>query len=689
MRRILSLVFAAAVVIAYGFAVFTLRGSVTKTVPALVQDLAAKLDVRIGHGGVSVSYLPLAAGVRDVRVSSKLAATQPFLSVDALRVRPKLLPLLMGRVEVGEILAVRPRVDMLTDPRDARRSTAVPDGFLAALAEVPFSLRVREGSVLFEDYGDDPPSKLYAESLDGTVGTDADEGLAAKLEGTTLGDRSTVRLALRLKPRVGPTGGDQVAVELDVEDASAAALPAGFIMLRGADLRDPLQLSLRAEGLAGERSTETKPAKPLLGKLSGSVGVVIAGLEDRLEIDADLALDDRRFQLRGGTGAWGGFRFVPTGWMTRLVPRKISGRLDMEPVDLLQAAERFGVAERWRPSGTANLTLRAAGKSIEPLYSYEGTLTDSSFSAWPALPIEASAARVRGSLIAINADISVSFDTENLQVGTARIDDAVFGVSYWKDKLTITALDSPLYGGKLDGGMAFFPKTSSDPAGGMLLRDADGKIVVENVLPGLPFAISGRLDTGLRFGVDEEGFWLRGRLGIHRGRIEGSNWVRDLLQASLGEAGAADALEAVIASQRPLLGTDFTRFDRVAVDFETRGGAVTLPRVVVEMKGAELRGHGEIAADRSIRLTAALWPDAQLAESLVDASAALARARDGDGRPVLPCELRGAEGRVELRPNAELTAALKGGDEAVPLAPVRVGPADFGDLPRLRNQFGR
>jgi len=689
MRRILSLLFAVAVVVAYGFAARTLRDRVAEMAPALAQSLAGKLDVRIEHGDVTVSYLPLAAGVSDVRVSSRLAATRPFLSIDALSVRAKLLPLLLGRFEVREIVAERPRVELLTDPRDARRSSEVPDGFLSMLAEVPFVVRVRDGSVLSEDYGDDPPSKLYAESFDGAVSTHAAEGLEAKLEGTTLGDRSTVRLALRLKPRVGPTGGDQVALELDVDGASAAVLPAGFIMLRGAVLRDPLQISLRAEGLAGERSTETKPAEPLRGKLSGSVGVVIAGLEDRLEIDTDVALDDKRFQMRGGTGTWGGFRFVPTGWMTRLVPRKVAGRLDLEPVDLAQAAQRLGVPERWRPRGTADLKLRATGKSIEPLYSYEGTLTDASFSPWPALPIKVERAPVHGSLIAINADVSTSFDVENLQVGTARIDKMRFGLVYWKEKLSVTALDSPLYGGKLDGSVGFIPKTSADPVGGMLLSDADGKTVIENVLPGLPFAISGRLDTGLQLGVDEQGFWMRGRVGIHRGRMDGSNWVRDLVRASLTEAGDADAVEGVIAAQRSLLGTDFTRFERVAVDFETRGGSVTLPRVVVEMKGAELRGHGEIAADRSVSLTAALWPDAPFADSLVNASAALARARDGDDKPVLPCELRGADGRVDLMPSAELIAALKNGDEPPPLTPVRVGPADFGELTRLRKQFGR
>jgi len=689
MRRIILPLVVVAAVVAYGFAASTLSARVEEALPELTRTLAEKLDVRIEHGDVSVSYLPLAARVTNVRVAGKPAATLPFLHIDALSVRAKLLPLLLGRLEVREIIAENPRVELFTDLRDAGRSTYVPDHILRSLADVPFALTVRDGSVLVEDRGDEPPSKILATSIDGTIRGAVDGALDAKLEGAALGEGSTAKVALRLLPKVGPTGGDEVTLELDIDGASGAALPEGFIMLRGAQLRDPLRLSLRAQGLLGESSTETKPAEPLVGKLSGSVGVVIAGLEDRLEFDADVALDDARFQVRDGAGTWGGLRFVPTGWMSRLPPRKVSGRLDLEPFELAEMAERLRVEPRWRPRGRADLTVRLTGSSIEPLYRYDGTLSESSFSAWPALPIKAGPSRVQGALIAVNADVSASFDAKDLQVGTARVGELLFGLAYWRDKLTVAALESPVYDGKLDGSAAFFPKTSADPQAGMLLRDTDAKAVIENALPGLPFSIGGRLDAGVQLGTDEKGVWIRGRVGLHRGRIDGANWVRDLVQAALADAGAADAAGAVIAAHRPLLGADATRFERMAIDFTSRGGAVTLPRVVIEMPGATLRGHGEIAADHSVELTAALWPDASLAESLASAAPALARARDGNGKPVLPCEVRGAAGRVDVRPTEELRRALSARGDVAPLSPVRVGPADFGELGRLRKQFGR
>ena len=416
-------------------------------------------------------------------------------------------------------------MELINSPHDKSQETLVSDRLLASLAEIPFAVSVHDGAVVYEDRDDNPPSKLVASAIAGTIRGAVDGALEAKLDGAALGERSKAKLTLRLKPKVGPTGGDDVALEFDVDGGSAAALPAGFLMLRGAELRDPLRLSLRAQGLVGEKSTESQPAQPLLGKLTGSVGVVIARVEDRLDVDVDVALDDSRFQVKGGTGSWGGFRFVPTGWMTRKPPRKVSGRLDVEPFEMAGVAERFGAAERWRPHGLANLTLRVTGSSIEPLYRYEGTLPETSFNAWPALPIKAGPTAVHGSLIAINADATASLDATNLQVGTARIDKAVFGFAYWQDKLNVTALDSPLYGGTIDGSVAFFPKISADPQGGMLLHDGDGKAVIENVLPGLPFAIDGRLDTGLQLGFNEQGFWMHGRVGLHRGRIEGANWA--------------------------------------------------------------------------------------------------------------------------------------------------------------------
>jgi hypothetical protein len=689
MRKILLPIVLVAAVLGYGFAASTFRARVRDSVPEVVRSLAEKLDVRIEHGDVSMSYLSLSARVRDVRVSGKLAAPAPFLHVDALAVRARLLPLFLGRIEVGEIVVERPRLEMIKQPLDARESTFVPDGILTALAEVPFALTVRDGSVLYEDRSDAPPSKLVASSIGGTIRGAVDGALEAKLEGAALGERSEAKLSLRLLPKVGPTGGDEVALEVDVDGASSATLTEGFLMLRGAELRDPLRLSLRAQGLVGERSTETKPAEPLVGKLSGSLGVVIAGLEDRLEFDTDVALDDARFQLRGGTGSWGGLRFVPTGWISRLVPRKVSGRLDVEPFELAEMSERLGVPERWRPHGRADLTLRVTGSSIEPLYRYDGTLADATFSAWPALPIKAGPTRVHGSIIAVNADATASFDAKNLEVGTLRIPEVLFGLSYWQEKLAISALETQLYDGRLDGSAGFFPKVSSDPQGGMLLRDTDGKTVIENMLPGLPFTIGGRLDAGMQLGTDERGVWVRGRIGLHRGRIDGSNWARDLVQAALAEAGAADAASAVVSAHRPLLGADATRFERLALDFESRGGPVTLSRVVMEMPGATLRGRGEIAADRSVALTAALWPDASLAATLSNAAPALARARDGDGKPVLPCEVRAAPGRLDIHPTEELRRALGAAGDVAPLTPVRVGLADFGDLVPLRKQFGR
>jgi hypothetical protein len=245
MRKILLLVVIAAVAVAYGVAASTLRARVAAAAPRIARELEQKLDVRVELGDIVASYAPLGVRIEGIRVASGPATTPPFLTIAALDVRARLLSLLQGRLDAGEIVADGPRVELINSPHDKSQETLVSDRLLALLAEIPFAVTVHDGDVVYEDRDDNPPSKLVASAIAGTIRGAVDGALEAKLAGAALGERSKAALTLRLKPKVGPTGGDEVALEFDVDGGSAAALPAGFVMLRGAELHDPLQLSLR------------------------------------------------------------------------------------------------------------------------------------------------------------------------------------------------------------------------------------------------------------------------------------------------------------------------------------------------------------------------------------------------------------------------------------------------------------
>jgi hypothetical protein len=297
---------------------------------------------------------------------------------------------------------------------------------------------------------------------------------------------------------------------------------------------------------------------------------------------------------------------------------------------------------------------------------------------------------ITGALAAINADISASYTADNLEVGTARVESLKFGIAYWRDKLSVTSLDTELFGGTLISSLAIFPKTSSEVAGGGLLRDADAREVFRNVAPRFPLDIGGRADVAMQINNGENDGWWIARVGVHRGKIAGENWVREVLAKSLERAGAPDALEALIKTHRSLLGGDGARFERMAVDVDVRGGALSLPRVVIDFDGIEFRGSGSVDPDDVLTLDGAFWVDQKVTTAVAMVAPGLVRARDGNGHTVLPCSVRAAAGKSEITLSPELIAVL-GGTEGAPsaLSPLEVGPADFADLPPLRQQFGR
>lgn len=690
MRKIILLLAVIAAVLC-GIAASSLKSRVVAVAPVIGRELGEKIGARVEFGDVSVSLLPFAAEIDDVRLTASNG--QPFVVAEKLRFEPKLLSLFLGDLSLRKTTAIGARFQSLRDDRDGRNNSYLPPQWLAKLASIAMDLDVRDGMILLEDSTKGSPRKLEARRIDGSIRSAGDGVLDVALEGAPLGDGSSGRLSARIEPGVGPTGGDKLKVELDVHRGSAEALKGAFRLLKETALRDPVQLSLRAEGLYGERSTEVVPAEPLLGTLRGSVGVVVAGKEERLDLDVEVAVDDTRYQVRGGTGRWGEFSLRPTAWVQSRHPHNLSVKVDVEPFEIEKLASNLGAAERWRLKGRAEqVVLRVTGNAAEPLLRYEMRVPHAAFDAWPeSLPIKGGPIAVTGSLLAINTEISASCDARNLEIGTAKVPALQFGVSYWREKLGVTSLDTPLYGGTLLTSYAIYPKTSPRVAGGGLLRDGDAAVVHKNVAPDLPIDLGGRIDVAMQISANDGDPWWVGRVGVHRGRLGGANWAREIIAKALAAAGAPeDAMNRVIVAERPLVGAaEATLFDRIAADVDARGGSISLPRVVVTLSRAQFRGRGAIASDSSIAIDGALWLEDSVAEKLVQVSPAFGRARDAEGRTVLPATVKLTAGGTEISLTPELVAMLTGEGDGAPLAPVLVRPAHFDDLGPLRQQFGR
>ncbi len=690
MRKVI-LALVVLVLVVSGVAAVSLRSRVAAMAPEVGRQIAEKIGTKVEIGDVDVSLFPLAAKIRDVRVLRHERSTAPFLTIETVRVGAALLSLFGGKLDVQSVVAERPRIEIVRD-EEGRQLSELSEDLFASLAKLPFTVQVTDGGLLIEDRNVTPPRRLSAERVRGSVQGGVEGALVAKLEGSVLGSSDDATLDLQLKPDAGPSGGDHVTVDFRVKDGRADAVKEAFVILREADLVDPLSFEMQSAGLIGEKSTESKPAEPTLGKLKGSMGVVVGGLSDRLEVDVETAFDDSRYQVRRGQARWGGFVFEPTGWVTLKDPRKISAKLVFERFALTAAAERFGFEEKWRPKGNMDLTIRATGTTDEVLVRHEGKIDALEFHGWSAIPIKATPVSISGALLSVNTDISASFTLSSLEVGTARLDQALVGLNYWKNKLTFSSIDAPFYDGTALGSIVFWPKTEDPVEGGLMFRNSDAETVLKNIAPRISLGVYGRSDAILEMKHDAEGLRVRGRAGIHEGRIAGSNWMRQLVADALGLAGRPDALAPVAAAAASTLADVGTRFDRVAIDFEVNDGTVRMPRVVVTAEGAEIRGRGEIAADGSVSIDGALLPEEPLSRALTDAAPALGAVKSTKGSFAVPFTLRAAAAgtRVTATPAfRDAVAAAVAGNTPPPLAIEEIPPAEFGTMLRLRKQFGR
>ena len=686
-KTILLLILVLVVIVVYVAGARSLSARVAEMAPAVVSDIAGKLGVKIDFGEVRVSLFPSVVRIDDVRVARHEQASRPFLTIASLRFDTAPLALLTGALDVRGVVLEGARFELMRDP-DGRLQSALADDFVQKLAKLVFAVRLVDAGLLAEDGTVTPPRRLTADGIDGTVSS-ADGTLTAALQGRIFGSSDTSKLSLKLTPDVGPTGGDSLTLDFTVSDGASAAFKDAFVVLRKVDFSDPVDLHFQASGLYGEKSTEITPATPLPGTLDGSVGLRIAGIEDRLEFEAELAIDDARYQVRRGKGSWSDFEFEPSGWLMNTPPHKISARLDFEPVGLAASCERFGIAERWRPKGELDTTIRVTGSAEEPLIRHEGKIDTLEFNGFSGVPVKASPVDVRGSLIAVNTDLSVTFFLSNLEVGTARLDHEIVGLNYWKKKISLMSMDAPFFEGVSDGAIGLEDEITV----GFIYRDANAEAVLSNVIPQLALGIHGRSDGTISGHAEEkEGMLATGRVGFHRGRIDGANWIRQLVGEALTLAGRGDALATIAREATPSFGADSTRFDRIAVDYEIRGGGANLPRVVIDTDAASIRGRGTLDADGAVAIEGALLPQEALARSLVNAAPPLGSIKSAKGEMVIPFTLRadGAGTRISVTTAfRDAMAAAVAGKPVAALDIIEVGPKVSNSSPTLRQQFGR
>ncbi len=693
MRKLVLLV-AVGLAAAAGFSLSTLKAEVKRGTFEIAQSIAERSGAEVSVGDVAISLLPRpAVEVRDVSVAMPAAdGPRPIVQAPSIRVYPKLLPLLLGRAAIGSLEAVEPALEVRRTS-SGTLVTFLPPGALDTFERSPFVVTLRGGTLTIEDESTSPAAYLRAGDLDAEVFPAASDGsIRVRAEAVLLGEGSHAQLEASLRRGQGPTGGDWLKYSLEVSEGSAEALQRAFPLLAGAELGGAVKIEASGEGFIGERSTEVAPAEPLVGRLAGETSLVIAGRAEALSFDLRTAVDDKRYQIRSGSARWAGVDFSVSGWLSRRPADKLSLRLQFADVDAATIISGYGMDERWQPEAVVSGMIRVSGTVGYPLLRYEASMPSLKFKPWPPTELRAGPVKVRGSLLAINADINGSFEMHNIEIASVSLPQAIVGVVYWHDKLTVSALNASLWGGSANLSLAYYPEQGNSVEGGGTLENADASDVFSGFFSDLGLDVGGRADVLVQVGIDSRGPWAIGRVGLHRGRIGPRGFVHDVISSVLAERGQRSLLGGMIASYPHLLAPDHVRFRRSVFDFQTRDDGLSIGSLKMDLEDGELRGEGLIDKDGQVAGWGTLILAPGLSQALSTTVAEVTPLVGTDGSLRVPVRLHSGEGAGGLEPDERFIHALARsarGEKVGPFVTMESESSILSELPTLEDHFGR
>jgi len=595
-----------------GFSLSSLRTRIVTDFEAFAARAQELPGMTAEYGTAGLVFFPRpAAEISDVVISVE-RGKQPaveVLTAESVRIRPRLLPLLMGRVEAAGVEVVAPTLRLeINGDGEHLLSSGEPgprtgELVLRLLAQVR---SVIDGSVQLLDNSYDPPLALELGQLEGDFWTAANGGLAFTVEAKPAGGGS-VSSSGTLLPGAGPTGGHG----LDFEVALSGASPQ---LLRGAIgdwlppwLVDELDLDIKGGGFIGERGNDDMPAEPLLFGVTGSVGVDMYGLRDRLELQSTMSLDDSRLRVKSASLSAYGQDFTALGWLSRRRSAEASMRVRAEDVELAALLADFGLEGELVPQTTLTGTLKLTGTPEATALRYEVTADSVDLSPLPWLQMQATDTSFAGAIHSINADLSASFKARELKAGPVTLSDARSGLVWWKDVFRLNAMNMAIWDGTVSvGGAVSLDSGGENPAGrdirlSVVIDDADVEALLVDVsgLEGLQ--VSGALDAMADHGgPNRSQLESVGRLALHDGVLAGVDLI-GVARAAL-EGRPYDLASGAAAA---------TVFDRLAMDFVSDGDGVLIADLDVRLEGGRpgggrLSGAGRLAV--SDRATAGMKP---------------------------------------------------------------------------------
>jgi len=559
--------------------------------------------VSLGEIGVSV-WGGLGASIADLEIADDPEfSDEPFVEAALVRVEVAILPALLGRVEVRDIVVEAPTIRVIRGPRGMNYATLgpapspdakAPRSAEAALAEAEPAgeagralsllvalLTIRDGEVHFADRTVTPPARQTIRHLDvratGVAGADP---VAIELAAAVLGseDRN-----VRLRGEVGPLRLDgtqaPASIPLDLSvDMGPLAWGAG---------REPLEGSIAAEGSVGELRVRTEM---VLADLR------VAG-DGTVEVGPPLAAD---------------LRLVARAERLPLAVLGVAPPGDGEP-EMLRDLRATGRIE-------AGDALRFAGEL-----------------------------RIAGGLVR-----DVAF--ENLHaVGSLAGEVA-----------SLDEVELALFGGTYEGSGRYDFRDPGAPrfAVRQQLHDLDVAELLASRVPGAAGRVTGRLAATLEVsGVAASPEALPasieggGEVAVTGGVLRGVNLPDLILERLTGLGGLTNLLSRDLRERYvEVFSGDDTPFDELSATLEIDGGRATTDDAVITARDYSLRGAGSVAFDGEMDFVATFIASEGLTDEMVGAARELRHLVGRDGRFAVPVRITGVLPRVTAEPDAAALA---------------------------------
>ena len=492
-----------------------------------------------------------------------------------------------------------------------------------------------------------------------------------ELSGSPFGETTKLEASGTVEWGTGPAGGDKLDVVFRLDDAPVEALRAFFPDRFDPSFRGNLDVHGKASGIVGEKTTEDMPATPLRGDLEASLDWQVLGRTAPLAIVTQFSVDDRMVRLRDGHLRWEGLELALKGWFDPMPKGNFDLAAGFTDVDTQKVATDWNVPEAWRPAAKLTGSITFKGKPGGGLMRYEARAPSVVVPALGGYTIRIDEPDFKGSLVAINADISASVGGTRVRIGDFELDAVPFGIQWWRDKLTVSTANTTMWDGENDGSASYKPATHPEFTISGRVKNAKAPRMAAGLVRSLGLDWDGASSLAFTAGQDAaRSPYLSAHVSLLSGRLGGVDLFARVLEA-LAAADPALALpDAAQLVPRPRIGSG-TRVDKLFFEIDRQAGVFEIGGLFLHADEFRLDGDGRYTPADGLRLEGTVAIPAAIASRLAASAPWLASLRAGDAPLFVPVVVAGtpASPTLALAPGyADLLARARRGEAVV--APV-------------------